>query len=69
MAARQFLKENVLVERPENEKDALFAQKRMSETPARPQIRMLAQQPAGGLHCGEVTISKAAAQGGFRSRS
>ena len=50
IAARQFVKENVLVERPGNEKEAPFVQKRMSETPAWPQIRMLAQQPAGGLH-------------------
>ena len=46
----------MLVERPGNEKEAPFAQTRVSETAAWPQIRMLAQQPARGLHRVEVAI-------------
>ena len=57
VAARQFVKENVLIERPGNEKEAPFAQARVGETSARPQIRMLGQQLAGGLNRIEVTIS------------
>src|ERR1019366_4247660 len=56
VATGQFVKENVLVERPGNEKEAPFAQTRVSETAAWPQIGMLAQQPARGLHRVEVAI-------------
>ena len=46
----------MLVEGRGDHKEAPFAQTRVSEAAAWPQIRMLAQQPAGGLHRIEVTV-------------
>jgi hypothetical protein len=57
IAAGHFVGENVLIERPGNEKEAPFAQTRVSETASWPQIRMLAQQPARGLNRLKVTIA------------
>ena len=56
VATGQFVKEDVLVEGSGEEEEAPFAQPRVSETTAGPEIRMLAQQPAGSLHRVEVTI-------------
>jgi hypothetical protein len=46
----------VLVEGPREEKEAPFAQTRVSETTEWPEIWMLAQQPARGLHRVELTL-------------
>ena len=57
ISAGQFVKEDMLVERSKEEKEPPIAEASVGESAGRPQMRMLAQQPAGSLNGIEVTVS------------
>ena len=56
VVAGQLVKQDMLVEGPENDKESPVVKARMLETTARSELRVLSQQPASGFHGGDATL-------------
>jgi hypothetical protein len=54
--SQHFVEQDMFVERPKQEEEAPFAQAGVSQSAARPKVRALAKQLAGGLYRREVAI-------------
>ena len=54
--SQQFVEQNMFVERPKHDEEALLPQPRLGKAAARPEVRMLPKQPTGGLYCRQVAI-------------